>query len=272
MANPDHLAKLKEGVEAWNKWREENPAVKPDLDKADLGWEHLEGAHLERANLTEVNLEGAWLQFAHLERAVLIYADLSRADLRGANLEDANVMGVQFSRETLQGHDLKFKLENERGEFRPSFSIYLGEPKFRGIRVSTCHGSQAFKRFAQDQDYLEEFRFDGNTFGKVFFWFWYITCNCGRSLDLWALWTLFIAMWFGCIYYGLHDHFAYRTIAPNYPYIWTDSIVSFISLGNSNIYPVTMFGNIVTMCQTILGFLMLGGLISILSNKLARRA
>ena len=28
MANPEHLAKLKEGVEAWNKWRKDNPKIK----------------------------------------------------------------------------------------------------------------------------------------------------------------------------------------------------------------------------------------------------
>ena len=31
MANKEHLKILKQGVEAWNKWREENPDVKPDL-------------------------------------------------------------------------------------------------------------------------------------------------------------------------------------------------------------------------------------------------
>ncbi len=64
MANPEHLAKLKEGVEAWNKWRKDNPKIKRDLTeidlrKADLGYASLTGAGLERANLTEANLEGA---------------------------------------------------------------------------------------------------------------------------------------------------------------------------------------------------------------------
>ncbi len=64
MANPEHLAKLKEGVEAWNKWRKDNPEIKRDLTeinlrKADLGYASLTGAGLERANLTEANLEGA---------------------------------------------------------------------------------------------------------------------------------------------------------------------------------------------------------------------
>jgi len=36
MSNPEHLAKLKEGVEAWNKWRKDNeedvpPSIRPLL-------------------------------------------------------------------------------------------------------------------------------------------------------------------------------------------------------------------------------------------------
>jgi hypothetical protein len=31
MANPEHLKILKKGVEAWNKWRKENPDIQPDL-------------------------------------------------------------------------------------------------------------------------------------------------------------------------------------------------------------------------------------------------
>ncbi len=37
MANPEHLKILKQGVEAWNQWREQNPQTKPDLSGVDLG-------------------------------------------------------------------------------------------------------------------------------------------------------------------------------------------------------------------------------------------
>lgn len=37
MANPEHVAILKSGVEEWNRWREENPGIRPDLEGADLG-------------------------------------------------------------------------------------------------------------------------------------------------------------------------------------------------------------------------------------------
>jgi hypothetical protein len=44
VANPEHLAKLKEGVEAWNQWRNSNPSIKPDLSESDL-----DGANLSEA-------------------------------------------------------------------------------------------------------------------------------------------------------------------------------------------------------------------------------
>jgi hypothetical protein len=31
MASPEHLAILEKGVDVWNKWREENPDIEPDL-------------------------------------------------------------------------------------------------------------------------------------------------------------------------------------------------------------------------------------------------
>ena len=46
MANSEHLAKLREGPEAWNRWRKEHADVVPDLSGAML-----RGAILSRANL-----------------------------------------------------------------------------------------------------------------------------------------------------------------------------------------------------------------------------
>ena len=38
MANPEHLAILKQGVEQWNKWRKEHPEVlTPDLAGGPCG-------------------------------------------------------------------------------------------------------------------------------------------------------------------------------------------------------------------------------------------
>ncbi len=36
MANQEHLIILKQGVNVWNKWRQEHPRIKPDLSNVDL--------------------------------------------------------------------------------------------------------------------------------------------------------------------------------------------------------------------------------------------
>jgi hypothetical protein len=36
MANDEHVALLKQGVTAWNEWREENPYIDPNLGGAGL--------------------------------------------------------------------------------------------------------------------------------------------------------------------------------------------------------------------------------------------
>jgi hypothetical protein len=36
MANNEHVEKLTKDVDAWNKWRSENPNIEPDFRKADL--------------------------------------------------------------------------------------------------------------------------------------------------------------------------------------------------------------------------------------------
>ena len=104
-----------QGVEQWNKWRDEHPEVRPDLDGADLGGATLNGAHLRDANLIRVvlnmaDLAGADLAGADLSGADLSYANL-RANLRNANLCDANLCFADlcgdFSGADLSGAELR---------------------------------------------------------------------------------------------------------------------------------------------------------------------
>jgi uncharacterized protein YjbI with pentapeptide repeats len=80
MANPEHLAILRQGVEVWNEWRKNNYEIRPALQLA-----HLEGINLEDANLEEANFE-----FTHLIDVNLEYAHLEGANFKGASLEGAN--------------------------------------------------------------------------------------------------------------------------------------------------------------------------------------
>jgi hypothetical protein len=121
MANEEHVALLKQGLEVWNKWREENPDISPDLRSPDLRSEDLSGANLSSpdlrsedlsgANLSGADLSGADLRSAHLNGthlsdANLIGADLSGADLRGAHLSGADLRGAHLSGADLRGAHL----------------------------------------------------------------------------------------------------------------------------------------------------------------------
>ena len=87
MANREHLAKLKEGVEAWNDWRKANTEIIPDLREANLIKADLNGADLHGADLTEADLSGADLR----------WANLAGANLRRGSLREANLVGAAFS-------------------------------------------------------------------------------------------------------------------------------------------------------------------------------
>lgn len=67
MANEEHLKRLSQGVEVWNKWKEENALVAPDLG----------GANLEQANLIGARLTGADLTGTQFYRADLTDAKLN---------------------------------------------------------------------------------------------------------------------------------------------------------------------------------------------------
>jgi len=112
LADPEHLAKLKEGVEPWNQWRKEQPDVQPDLSEANLfravlRRADLRGANLDGANLREANLDGADLSEAHLSAANLNWADLYEANLHAADLHAANLLGASLIKVDLRGADLR---------------------------------------------------------------------------------------------------------------------------------------------------------------------
>src|SRR3954469_430378 len=86
MANEEHVALLKQGVDAWNAWRLENPKLIPDLSQANLN-----GADLRKMLLPWTNLRKANLRDANLSQANLLGTNLHDADLRDADLGCAHL-------------------------------------------------------------------------------------------------------------------------------------------------------------------------------------
>jgi Pentapeptide repeats (8 copies) len=96
MADNEHFELLMRDVDAWNRWRADNPKVKPNLAYAVM----------RGANLTLANLAGAQLREADLVLANLRGADLRHADLSGPNLVGARLVGVDLAHANICGADL----------------------------------------------------------------------------------------------------------------------------------------------------------------------
>jgi Pentapeptide repeats (8 copies) len=96
VADREQFELLMRDVDAWNRWRGDNPKVKPDLAYAVL-----RGANLQLANLAWAQLREADLVLTNLRGA-----DLRHADLSGANLVGARLMGVDLAHANIRGADL----------------------------------------------------------------------------------------------------------------------------------------------------------------------
>jgi len=194
-------------------------------------------------------MRGANCSGANFSTAYLTNANFKDANLSEANLENANVANIKFSKTTKQRC-------------------------FKGIRVSTCYGSQRFKTFAQDQDFIEELRASGK-WGAFLFWVWWLFADCGRSFLRWAGWSVLFALIFAAIFFFALGPESFH-INSELPAAFTTmiyySVVTFTTLGFGDLTPATTTAAWWVMAEVILGYIMLGGLISILANKLARRS
>lgn len=126
MADPLQLRRLRRDPEAWNLWRQENPTVRVDLQKADL-------AHMD---LRLANLRDADLREANFIMADLCGADLRGADLRNANLVGARMIGIDIADTDLRGADIRTaedltpeQLAETRGDGATVLPDLLGPPE-----------------------------------------------------------------------------------------------------------------------------------------------
>lgn len=125
---------------------------------------------------------------------------------------------------------------------------------------------------------------------NILFSSWWLFADYGRSFKRWLFCCILIAFVFGVIFagYGAPDWVPEPIkqflccINPEFqitptsrmptwftPYYF--SIVTFTTLGFGDVTPLNLAGEIWLAIEVILGYIMLGGLISILANKLARR-
>jgi len=100
MANPEHVAKLKEGHDAWNAWRETSDQ-RPDLAGVELNGEFLDWYDLTDVDLSDSRLENISFRSMHctsisFERASLRNVFFQFVMLDQSNFREAHVHETTF--------------------------------------------------------------------------------------------------------------------------------------------------------------------------------
>lgn len=243
IANKKQLDILDQGVDAWNKWREENPDVEIDLCGANLVLRKLDGIDFHKADLRGANLSGSllrkvYINHANFDSANLSYANLSetscndvifdRAELiqtrfcdtilDQVNFNNANLMGANLRRSelievNLAGTNLRGVDFNEANIITLFYDRKAMKGKYQGICLNNCCCDAMFKRDAQDQNYIDTLETRCNHwYSKMRFtlWRW---IDYGRSMFRVGLIAFVLVMIFGSLYkyfphmvdYGKHS-------------------------------------------------------------------
>jgi len=261
--------------------------LKAILREAELSGADLTGAYLEDADCCHIGLGMACLRNAKLfnaklENSTLVKADLQGADLRcvslkNARVREANLRHVDFTGANLQGADLSLSTVDQATfnnadlqEARLRMIKGYNSAKWIGVDIRNINFSGAYllRRFVIDQNYLKEFRESGR-FANIFYYLWWLTSDCGRSMARWCLCIALLALFFGGLFYliGGIDYRGNSGFFSSFYY----SIVTLTTLGYGDIVPVTTCARIIAIIEVATGYVMLGGLLSIFNNKLARR-
>jgi hypothetical protein len=242
-----------------------------NFSAANLTRARAEDSDFRHANLAHASLQRAVLSFSDFRHATIVGADLHGTNLSSINLENTNVSLVKYDqqifRELLKETRCRLPaLWKRRQDFILNTTI-----RCKGNHAAACYGSQRFKLFLQDQDFLEEMMESYS--GKFWCFLWWLFADCGRSMIRWASWSIMIAGLFALIYWMMGSaFFSMAHLDFNFLNMLYYSIVTFTTLGFGDISPRTTGAAFVVSLEVIFGYVMLGGLISIFSGKLSRRS
>jgi uncharacterized protein YjbI with pentapeptide repeats len=274
---------------------------KAHLEHATLGETHLEDAvmdhaRLEHAQLFGTHLDRAMLAGAHLEYAQLIrtrivatvltfviahetrFADVIWKDDKGRGPKEWHVLGLDVR--GLRNSDAVFDQYVRQSNFiwRCRETWWNPWPALaRRLQPADQKGDTTGDAPESDEEgETKTARGRGPAVMREWpppLWLlWKVTCDCGRSFLRWAVWCLGIALVFGLIFWlgGVVEvpgpsEAGREANALTYFYF---SIVTFTTLGFGDVTPTGNAGEIWVMLEVILGYVMLGGLISIFTTKL----
>lgn len=253
-------------------------------------------AILEGAFFVDTNLENSRFNSTEIKTVNFTLADLTDANFTGAVfgrviMKDVKVNKADFSNASFEEGRLHITELNNKTSFRDtlfrnclvSISETVDEKTAigvlsQGVVNSAIFADPVFGRKVRDQAWLNRWLANIELMRKPAWkywlmkswaWYWRFSSDYGRSIGRWAALSFVIVLLFGflfCIPDGLKFGNGRRWFTPFY-----FSIVTFTTLGFGDVTPKMTWSEMAVAIEVMLGYLNLGGLISIFATKVARR-
>ena len=242
------------------------------LSKAYLEDAELSESHLENADLMEAHLKNALLVGAHLENALLCEAHLEDAilwdaSLRRTNFYFAKLQGADFSRAIVDGETLIWncKIDNKTNFKGVGLDSARIEPETKQLleyNIRRMNWEQWYKGKSQNKWIIKMHQF--LTLPVRLFW-----CCSNYGLSTWRIILTFfsLAFVFAVIYWLWPRFVLVNGIVGDikgFVHALYFSVVTMTTLGFGDIAanPDIWKGQVLLMVQVILGYVLLGALVT----------
>lgn len=183
-------------------------------------------------------------------------ANLTLTNFDKCNLEEADFRSSWISSISLAGTDL-------------GFIKYNNKTDFYNVDVQNIDGASnpLFLSFIRRNQYLKNFK-NANKTNAIVYYIWLAISDCGQSFFRWTFASICICLLFGVIYTSIPEYFiiANNRTPTNFTFYYY-SVVTFATLGFGDIVPKNILSEIIVTIEVVIGYIMLGGLISIFATK-----
>lgn len=226
-----------------------------DFSNCSLHYSHFADCDLTSSIFKNSDILYSEFSDCQLDQCDFSGTNLNMTDFFHCRLEEADLRGAWINEVSFEDSDLGYVKFNRSTDF---FNIDLS--KVRGS------SNPLFVSFVRRKHYLNHFKEQGWR-NRIVYYIWLIISDCGHSLLRWAVVSIGICALFGYIYSNFSSSFSVTNRSATSFTFYYYSVVTFTTLGFGDVVPKDLWAEVAVTIQVIMGYIMLGGLISIFATK-----
>jgi hypothetical protein len=227
-----------------------------DFSDCALHYSHFSGVELTSSVFRNSDVLYSEFSDAMLDDCDFSGANLTMTDFIHCRLENADFRNAWITEVSFEDSDLGYVKFNRKTDFQ-------------NIDLSKARGSSnpLFVSFIRRKHYLKHFK-EQSWKNRALYYVWLAISDCGQSVFRWSVVSLAICLLFGYVYSIFPTSFFITSNRGPTPFtFYYYSVVTFTTLGFGDIVPRDLWAEIAVTLQVIMGYIMLGGLISIFATK-----